>query len=105
MKTGKYRKNTRFISGSIFSGGGLGDVGVEWGAGVPVAAACEIVPSRAALLRNNFPDTKVFEGDIWDLYQDYVSFFNEKLNGESPWLLTLSPPCQGMSSNLSLIHI
>lgn len=99
MKTGKYRKNRRFISGSIFSGGGLGDVGVEWGAGVPVAAACEIVPSRAALLRNNFPDTKVFEGDIWDLYQDYVSFFHEKLNGESPWLLTLSPPCQGMSSN------
>ena len=49
-------------AGSIFSGGGLGDVGTEWGSGVPVLAACELLPSRAALIRKNFPQTHVFEG-------------------------------------------
>ena len=77
----------------------MGDAGIEWGAKVPVLAACELVPSRAALIRNNFPDTKVFEGDIWKLEESYVRYFKSKLEGKRPWLLTLSPPCQGMSSN------
>ena len=82
------------MAGSIFSGGGLGGVGVEWGAKIPVLAACELIPSRAALIRSNFPDTKVFEGDIWDLHQEYVSFFRKALEGRSPWLITLSPPAK-----------
>ena len=77
----------------------MGDAGIEWGAKVPVLAACELVPSRAALIRNNFPDTKGFEGDIWKLEESYVRYFKSKLEGKRPWLLTLSPPCQGMSSN------
>ena len=87
------------VSGSIFSGGGVGDVGIEWGAKIPVLAGCELVPSRAALIRSNFPKTKVFEGDIWKLQDSYVEYFQSKLKGARPWLLTLSPPCQGMSSN------
>ena len=87
------------IAGSIFSGGGLGDVGIEWGSGIPVLAACELVPSRAALIRQNFPQTQVFEGDIWNLKNDYIACFQNELSGEPPWMLTLSPPCQGMSSN------
>ena len=87
------------IAGSIFSGGGLGDVGIEWGSGIPVLAACELVPSRAALIRQNFPQTQVFEGDISNLKNDYIACFQNELSGKPPWLLTLSPPCQGMSSN------
>ncbi|MBU62060.1 MAG: hypothetical protein CMI26_06120 [Opitutae bacterium] len=86
-------------SASLFSGGGIGDVGIEWGLGVPVIAACELVPSRAELIRRNFPDTRVFEGDIWNLKADYISYVRNRLGGLRPWLLTLSPPCQGMSSN------
>ena len=86
-------------AGSIFSGGGLGDVGIEWGSGIPVLAACELLPSRAGLIRKNFPQTHVFEGDVWNLKNDYISYFQDKLSGKPPWLLTLSPPCQGMSSN------
>ena len=97
-KTKKKNLQERFV-GSIFSGGGLGDVGIEWGCGIPVLGACEIVPSRASLIRQNFPNTKVFEGDIWNLQDSYIDFFQKRLNGECPWLLTLSPPCQGMSSN------
>ena len=77
----------------------MGDVGIEWGAKVPVLAACELVPSRAALIRSNFSGTRVFEGDVWKLQDSYVDYFHSKLNGRRPWLLTLSPPCQGMSSN------
>ena len=86
------------VSGSLFSGGGVGDVGIEWGAKIPVLAACELVPSRAALIRSNFPETKVFEGDVWKLQDAYVNHFSSKLEGKRPWLLTLSPPCQGTVS-------
>jgi DNA (cytosine-5)-methyltransferase 1 len=95
----KLDNEVSLVSGSIFSGGGVGDVGIEWGAKIPVLAACELVPSRAALIRSNFPKTKVFEGDIWELQDSFVEYFQSKLKGARPWLLTLSPPCQGMSSN------
>ena len=87
------------VSGSLFSGGGVGDVGIEWGCKIPVVAALEIVPSRAQLIRKNFPQTKIFEGDIWKLENQYVAYFKKILKGKRPWLLTLSPPCQGMSAN------
>ncbi|MGE4550315.1 MAG: DNA cytosine methyltransferase, partial [Opitutales bacterium] len=86
-------------SASFFSGGGVGDVGIEWGLGIPVLASCEIIPSRAELIRRNFPKTKVFEGDVWKLAPAYTQYIREKLGGLRPWLITLSPPCQGMSSN------
>jgi DNA (cytosine-5)-methyltransferase 1 len=99
LKIRKLDDEVSLVSGSLFSGGGVGDVGIEWGAQVPVLAACELIPSRAALIRSNFPGTKVFEGDVWKLQDSYVDYFRAKLNGRRPWLLTLSPPCQGMSSN------
>ena len=74
-------------------------MGIEWGNAIPVLAASEVIPSRAALIRKNFPQTQVFEGDIRKTKWDYINFFQEKLGETSPWLLTLSPPCQGMSSN------
>ena len=55
------------VAGSLFSGGGVGDAGIEWGVNIPVIAACELVPSRAALIRNNFPATEVFEGNITEM--------------------------------------
>ena len=87
------------VAGSLFSGGGIGDIGIEWGHKIQVLAASELVPNRAALIRRNFPKTKVFEGDIWTTKGAYIEFFREKLGSIRPWLLTLSPPCQGMSSN------
>lgn len=92
-------KKAALVSGSLFSGGGVGDVGIEWAHKIPILAGCEIIPTRAQLIRNNFPETKVFEGDIWDLQKEYIDFFKQKLNSQRPWLITLSPPCQGMSAN------
>ena len=92
-------KKSELVTGSLFSGGGIGDVGIDWGHNIPLVAACEIASTRADLIRNNFPDTTVFEGDIWKVYNQYIEFFKEKLKGLRPWLITLSPPCQGMSAN------
>ena len=69
----------RKMAGSLFSGGGVGDVGLEWGAGIPVIAAGEIIPSRAALIRENFPGTRVFEGDINDFKDEYIKYFRNNL--------------------------
>ena len=77
------------VAGSLFSGGGIGDVGIEWGNTIPVLAASEIIPSRAALIRKNFPQTKVFEGDIRKTKWDYINFFHTKLGANPPWLITL----------------
>jgi DNA (cytosine-5)-methyltransferase 1 len=92
-------EETIFCSISTFSGGGIGDAGIEWGCKVPVISACELVPDRAGLIRHNYPDTHVFQGDIWELKQDIIKHAQSKLKDKSPWLFVMSPPCQGMSSN------
>ena len=85
---------------SLFSGGGLGDLGVQYGAGVPVIAMCELLEERAHVLRSLFPDANVVHGDIWDRKDDLVSAVRRRIGvGRRPWLLVMSPPCQGMSSN------
>ena len=95
----KLGDGTAFCSISTFSGGGIGDAGVEWGAEVPVISACELVPDRAGLIRHNYPSTKVFQGDIWQLKSDIIKHSKKELGGSNPWLFVMSPPCQGMSSN------
>lgn len=84
---------------SLFSGGGVGDLGVQYGAGVPVIACAELVPERAALLRHFFPDAAVHEGDLWDTRDALVESVRTRTNGGRPLLVIMSPPCQGMSAN------
>lgn len=91
--------DTSFVSISTFSGGGIGDIGIEWGCGLPVISACELISERAGLIRHNFPQTKVFNGDIKILKDDIVRHAKDRLANRRPWLVVMSPPCQGMSSN------
>jgi DNA (cytosine-5)-methyltransferase 1 len=92
-------KNTIWGAHSFFSGGGFGDLGVEYGCNLPVLTACELLEDRADLIRDNFPNTHVFEGDIWGLKNEITSKLDQMLGTYHPWLMLLSPPCQGMSSN------
>ena len=92
-------KDTIWGAHSFFSGGGFGDLGVEFGCNLPVLTACELLQDRADLIRHNFPQSHVFEGDIWPLRGEIVSKLDKMLQGYHPWLMLLSPPCQGMSSN------
>ena len=84
---------------SLFSGGGIGDIGVNYGANVPVIACAEVVPDRAQMLRTFFPHAAIHEGDIWTEKDAIISSVRDRLNGRRPLLLVMSPPCQGMSSN------
>lgn len=84
---------------SLFSGGGFGDVGVEYGAGVPLIAACELLADRAEVLRQLFPRASVVEGDVWAVKDRLVDAVRARVGTRRPWLLLMSPPCQGMSSN------
>jgi DNA (cytosine-5)-methyltransferase 1 len=94
--------NVRTVSNksvSLFSSAGIGDLGIEYGCKLPVCVFSELKADRAALLEKNYPNAKVIVGDIWEKVDDIVNVTNTELSGASPKLVTLSPPCQGMSSN------
>jgi len=84
---------------SLFSSTGIGDLGIEYGCKLPVCVFSELEPDRAALLEKNYPNAKVVVGDIWEKVDEIINITNTELSGASPKLITLSPPCQGMSSN------
>jgi len=83
---------------SLFSSAGIGDLGIEYGCGIPVVISAELVPERAALIRTNYPDCNVVEGDLRETKNQVISAWKSENTGR-PLLITLSPPCQGMSTN------
>lgn len=90
----------KFCAVTLFSGGGIGDIALDLGPRkIPVIAKCELLEDRAALLRTNYPNSKIFQGDIRILKDSIADYVDITLKGSRPWLVILSPPCQGMSSN------
>ena len=87
------------VSISLFSSAGIGDLGVEYGCGIPVVVSCELLPERADLIKRNYPQTTVVQGDIRKKWGEVVTQSQLVLNGRNPLLMTISPPCQGMSTN------
>lgn len=83
---------------SLFSCAGFGDLGLQK-ADIHTISACEIIKERAELLRQNFPLTHIFNGDIWDLQNDIIEHAKQKLNGNELYMIIVSAPCQGASSN------
>ena len=83
---------------SLFSCAGIGDTGFEK-AGVETISACEIIKERAELMQRNFPNTKMFIGDIWDLQDEIVEHAIQTLNGERLFSINVTNPCQSFSSN------
>lgn len=83
---------------SLFSGGGIGDLALR-SAGARLLVACELRTDRAQLLKQNFPEAAVVEGDIQEQVQEIVRIAREKLHGEELDVLFATPPCQGMSKN------
>lgn len=83
---------------SLFSSAGIGELGLQ-AAGLDILLANELVPRRAALYSENFPSTRMIQGDIWEMKDVIVEEARELLQGEELFLLYATPPCQGMSSN------
>jgi len=89
---------------STFSGAGIGDAGIHWGSNVPLLLASELAPERANMLKRNFAGrkknpAKIIQGNIEDTKNDIIEHCENELEGLNPWLVVLSPPCQGMSAN------
>ena len=84
---------------SLFSGAGIGDLGIHYGCGIETIVAVEKEEDRADLIRVNYPETEVIQGDIKQKVTEIIDVSNSKLNGKRPLLISISPPCQGMSQN------
>lgn len=82
---------------SLFSSSGIGDLGLAAN-NIKTIIGCELLSNRMALFQNNNPDAKCFNGDIWELQEEIVNYYNANYN-EPPYLIIATPPCQGMSSN------
>jgi DNA (cytosine-5)-methyltransferase 1 len=82
---------------SLFSSSGIGDLGLRSN-GIETVVACELLPERMKLFQANYPATKCFCGDIWELSDKIVDYYLKKYES-NPFLVFATPPCQGMSSN------
>lgn len=82
---------------SLFSSSGIGDLGLKAN-NIETIIACELLEDRMNLLKNNFPNTKCFCGDIWNLSDEIIHYYESKYK-ENPFLIIATPPCQGMSPN------
>lgn len=82
---------------SLFSSSGIGDLGLHAN-GIETVIACEILEERMKLFQNNFPKTKCFCGDIWDLHEEIIDYYKSNYD-KPPFVVLATPPCQGMSPN------
>lgn len=82
---------------SLFCSSGIGDLGLKAN-GVQTIIANELLPERAKLFQVNYPECKMFPGDIWNLKDEIISYYKTNYQ-EPPFLILATPPCQGMSSN------
>ena len=79
---------------SLFSGAGIGDIGIE-AAGTRLLAQVEVASRRAALGKANFPDACWITGRV----EDSLDAVRDALGETALDLLAATPPCQGMSSS------
>lgn len=82
---------------SLFSSAGIGDLGIK-ASGYSIQLSNELLPERCALYSENYPESEVLCGNIWDLKDTIVKKWVKK-SKDSPFLIYATPPCQGMSFN------
>lgn len=83
---------------SLFSSSGIGNLALEY-ANINVILANELIKARAELFKNNFPNCKMLQGDIWELKKAIIDLTRLLLNGRELDVVFATPPCQGMSKN------
>lgn len=82
---------------SLFSGAGLSDVGYAQ-ADFNFLVQSELDANRAALCAENFPEAASVVGNLRDTWQTVVTEYRNRTS-ERLQLLSITPPCQGMSSS------
>lgn len=82
---------------SLFSSAGIGELGLK-SLGFDILLSNELLRERCLLYKENYKETKVICGDIWEKENEIVDVWL-KLNTGNPFLIYATPPCQGMSFN------
>lgn len=82
---------------SLFSGAGLSDLGYER-AGFRFVVQAELDEDRATLCTANFPESSVVIGDLLTTHEKVIGAYEQSGAGRLQ-LLSITPPCQGMSSS------
>ena len=82
---------------SLFSGGGLSDLGYEL-AGFGFVVQVENNQRRSAIGAENFPTSQWLTCDVRDSVNEIAAAYRQKTSGRLD-LLVATPPCQGMSSS------
>lgn len=82
---------------SLFSGGGIGDIGYEQ-AGFTMVMQVEIDPHRVALCQSNFPASVVLQANLHHEQERIITTLAHTCPQPLD-LLSITPPCQGMSSS------
>lgn len=83
---------------SLFCSSGIGDLALRR-VGISVLVANELIDERCDLFENNFPETKLVRGSIWEKKDQIVDETANLLNGQGLDFALVTPPCQGMSKN------
>ena len=84
---------------SLFSGGGLSDLGYEM-AGFRFVVQVEIDKRRAAIGADNFPDSQWLACDVRNSAYEIAAAYRRATSRRLD-LLVATPPCQGMSTSNS----
>lgn len=82
---------------SLFASAGIGDLGIK-ASGFDILLSNELIPERCALYAENFPESEILCGDIWELEDKIIGKWADK-SKRNPFLIYATPPCQGMSFN------
>ncbi|MDE7169459.1 MAG: DNA cytosine methyltransferase, partial [Mucispirillum sp.] len=82
---------------SLFCSSGIGDLGLRANS-INTVIANELLVDRVKLFQSNYPQCKMFVGDIWEVKEEIVNYYQSNYS-ENPFLILATPPCQGMSSN------
>ncbi|MGK7921926.1 MAG: DNA cytosine methyltransferase, partial [Trichodesmium sp.] len=83
---------------SLFAGSGIGDKGFET-AGVQFLLHNELIAERASLIKTNFPNSTVINGDILDREEEIINTVHKIIGNQELFAIVATPPCQGMSQN------
>ncbi|MGL5641304.1 MAG: DNA cytosine methyltransferase [Paraclostridium sp.] len=91
----------KYNSVSLFTCAGIGDFGFKK-AGISHIVMNELIEDRAQIAKVNFPEAVMINGDIRENIENIENITKVKLKEEHSdelFLLTATPPCQGMSKN------
>jgi DNA (cytosine-5)-methyltransferase 1 len=81
---------------SLFSGGGIGDYGY-WRSGFYFHTFAETDQRRCKIIKNNFHNTNIIEGDLRENWREVIESYQEHTS-ERLSLLAASPPCQSLTT-------